>query len=189
MICVISFTVTDIKKSLFRLSFLREQKSVFSCVLTSVYITDAASHKARELHLIYSATLIKDFFPFFFYLTSVFCPWLNLLPKSSWKSQANLKFQINLSLQPVETVCKNCFNPVSDPHRDCSQFYYEYLRLRNLCCAKGDIRAAVPEALSISCSATPVSQQYFYQRQQGQRQANTERSWKWLSLLKDSSQQ
>lgn len=109
------------------------QHCVFLCILRSVYIKGADPHKARS-YIYYIQLLLCKFFFFCLYLTSVFCLWPNLLLKSFWKSQANWKFQIDLSLQLAKTVSENSFNVVSDPHRDCFLFYYYYFRLRNFLC-------------------------------------------------------
>lgn len=93
-----------------------DQNSIFSCVLRLIYIKGADFHKARELCLIYSVTLNLRFFFFSFY--KCLLSFTKSLLKSSWKSQTNLKFQINLSCQLTKTTSKNSISAVSDPHRD-----------------------------------------------------------------------
>lgn len=74
------------------------QNNGFLCVLGLVYVKGTDSHEAKELHLIHSATLLLEII-FSYYLTSVSCLSPSLLLKSFWRSQSNLKFQTNLSLQ------------------------------------------------------------------------------------------
>lgn len=83
------------------------QGSACSGVLQSAHIKGADPRAAGQLHQCIQLLLCNSFF-LSFSLTRLFSLWPNRLLKSFQKSQADLKFHINLPLQLAKTVSRNC---------------------------------------------------------------------------------
>lgn len=91
------------------------QNSILSRVLRLIYNKGADPHNARVMSSIFSYSYLRLFSSLF---TKCLLSLTKSLLKSFWKSQANLKFQINLSCQLTKTTSKNSIGAVSDPHKD-----------------------------------------------------------------------